>query len=29
VADLIVDKLLERHPAPAFGNGFVMPSWMD
>ncbi|HAY07681.1 MAG TPA: mitochondrial fission ELM1 family protein [Hyphomonas sp.] len=29
VADLIVEKLLERHPAPAFGSGFVMPSWMD
>ncbi|MFN4225267.1 MAG: mitochondrial fission ELM1 family protein [Hyphomonas sp.] len=29
VADLIVEKLLARYPAPAFGSGFVTPSWMD
>lgn len=29
VADLIVAKLLERHPAPAFGAGVALPDWMD
>ncbi|MBY9065399.1 mitochondrial fission ELM1 family protein [Hyphomonas sp. WL0036] len=28
VADLIVEKLLERYPAPDFGSSFVTPDWM-
>ena len=29
VADLIVAKLLERFPAPAFSGGAVAPDWLD
>jgi hypothetical protein len=29
VADLIVAKLLERHPAPAFKSGVVAPDWLS
>lgn len=29
VADLIVEKLLERYPAPDFGTGFQAPDWMS
>ncbi|MFN7054598.1 mitochondrial fission ELM1 family protein [Hyphomonas sp.] len=29
VADLIVTKLLERHPAPDFGTGFTAPDWLE
>jgi uncharacterized protein len=29
VADLIVAKLLERHPAPAFASGVTAPDWLS
>ncbi|MEX1251787.1 MAG: mitochondrial fission ELM1 family protein [Hyphomonas sp.] len=29
VADLIVEKLLERYPAPAFSAGVAAPDWMS
>lgn len=28
-ADVIVAKLLERHPPPDFGSGFTAPDWME